>query len=65
MSQLPDIWYGLGVFLGSMVGWTVSYFRVRHLEKHLDDHIFCTGQIVKPGKGRMPKSKVFDRYSIS
>lgn len=64
-AQLPDIWYGLGVFLGSLVGWTMSYFRVRHLEKHLDDHIFCTGQIVKPGKGRMPKSKVFDRYSIS
>ena len=64
-SYLPEIWYGLGVTVGALVGWTVSYFRVRHLEKHLDDHIFCTGQIMKPGKGRMPKSKVFDRYSIS
>lgn len=64
-SYLPDIWYGLGVTLGAFAGWCVSYFRVRHLERHLDDHIFCTGQIMKPAKGKMPKSKVFDRYSIS
>lgn len=64
-SFLPEIWYGLGVTLGALVGWCVSYFRIRHLEKHLDDHIFCTGRIIKTGKGRKPTSKVFDRYSLS
>ena len=61
---LPDIWYGLGVVVGSFVGWCVSYFRVRYLEKGLDVHIFCTGNILKVGKGKKPESKVFDRYSM-
>lgn len=61
-THLPEIWYGLGVTLGSFVGWCVSYFRVRYLERHLDEHIFCTGRIMKVGKGVRPDSKVFDRY---
>ena len=64
-TLLPEIWYGLGVTLGAFVGWCVAYYRVRHLEKHLDEHIFCTGSIMKVGRGRMPSSKVFDRYSIT
>jgi hypothetical protein len=62
---LPEIWYGLGVTFGAFVGWCVSYFRIRHLEKYLDDHIFCTGKIMKSAKGRKPTGKVFDRYSLS
>jgi len=61
---LPVIWYGLGVLIGAMIGWCVAYFRVRHLEKNLDIHIFCTGRILKIGKGQKPDSKVFDRYSM-
>lgn len=61
-AQLPVIWYGLGVTVGAFVGWIVSYFRVRYLEKRLDVHIFCTGHILKPARGRKPDSKVFDRY---
>lgn len=62
-TYLPEIWYGLGVTVGALVGWCVSYFRIRHLERHLDEHIFCTGQILKFGTGPKPDSKVFDRYS--
>lgn len=64
-SQLPAIWYGLGVTIGAFIGWTVAYFRVRFLEKSLDVHIFCNGTIVQIGKGKKPDSKVFDRYSAS
>ena len=61
-SFLPEIWYGLGVTMGALMGWCVSYFRIRYLEKHLDNHIFCTGQILRVGIGPKPSSKVFDRY---
>lgn len=64
-ASTTEVWYGLGVTAGAFVGWCVAYSRIRHLEKHLDEHIFCTGSIMKAGKGRMPRSKVFDRYSIS
>lgn len=63
-TYLPEVWYGLGVVIGSFAGWCVSYFRVRHMAKGLDTHIFCTGNIMTVKKGRMPKSKVFDRYSL-
>lgn len=61
---LPAIWYGLGVFVGAFIGWCVAYFRIRHLEKNIDIHIFCTGHILKTGTGSKPDSKVFDRYSM-
>lgn len=64
-THLPVIWYGLGITVGAFVGWCVAYFRVRHLERKLDAHIFCTGRILKTGKGKKPDSKVFDRYSMS
>ena len=60
---LPDIWYGLGVVIGSFVGWCIAYKRVRWMAKHIDVHIFCNGNILKRGKGARPSSKVFDRYA--
>ncbi len=61
-TKLPEIWYGLGLFLGAMTGWTVAYLRLRYIEKHLDAHIFCVGSIMEKGKGERPGNKVFDRY---
>lgn len=61
-THLPDIWYGLGVTVGSIVGWCIAYFRLRHLERELDVHIFCEGNIMRMGTGARPDSKVFDRY---
>ncbi len=63
-TRLPEIWYGIGFVFGASVGWTVSFFRLRSMEKHLDVHIFCNGNIMKKGSGRCPSNKVFDRYAI-
>ncbi len=63
-TYLPTIWYGLGITLGALVGWSVAYFRIRYLERVWDAYIFCAGHIMKPGKGSKPDSKVFDRYHM-
>ena len=60
-THLPDVWYGLGITIGSLIGWIVAYFRLRWLEKNIDIHIFCNGNILKRGKGIQPDSVVFDR----
>ncbi len=60
-TYLPEIWYGIGVFVGAFTGWTVAYLRIRWLEKNLDEHTFCRGTMLKKGKGKKPPSKVFDR----
>lgn len=57
----PEL-YGAGVVMGSFLGWSVAYYRIRWIEKHVDEHIFCNGSILEKGKGEMPDSKVFDRY---
>lgn len=61
-TKLPETWYGLGVVIGSFVGWCVAYSRLRWLEKNIDVHVFCNGNILKRGQGGRPSSKVFDRY---
>ncbi|MCM1044795.1 MAG: exopolysaccharide Pel transporter PelG [Candidatus Gastranaerophilales bacterium] len=60
-THLPSIWYGLGVVIGSLVGWGVAYHRLRLMEKGLDVHIFCNGNIMEKGIGERPSNKVFDR----
>lgn len=62
-SHLDAIWYGLGVVLGSAAGFTVAYFRLRWVEKHMDVHIFCRGRVLKHGRGKQPSGQVFDRSS--
>ena len=61
-THLSEIWYGLVVVVGAFVGWSVAYARLRWVEKHLDVHIFCRGNILERGRGSKPSSKVFDRY---
>lgn len=62
-THMPQIWYGIGVFTGGFLGFCVAYYRLRWLEKHLDEHIFCRGSILAAGHGKKPSSKVFDRYA--
>ncbi len=62
-TRLDEIWYGLGVVLGSFVGWTVTYMRLRWIEKNIDRHTFCNGNLLKRGKGEQPSGKVYDRRS--
>ena len=54
-------WYGAGLVFGSVIGWVVSYYRLRKMERTLDVHIFCQGNIMKKGKGTCPSNKVYDR----
>ena len=60
-SHLSTIWYRLGVVLGSFAGFTVAYFRIRWLERHLDEHIFCRGILFPVKRGKMPDSCVYKR----
>ena len=41
-----DLWYGMGLVAGSFTGFTIAYFRLRFMERHMDEHIFCGGQPV-------------------
>ena len=45
-TLVPEL-YGLGLFIGSLCGFTVSILRLSYLYNHLDEHIFCHGEIVK------------------
>lgn len=58
---LSEIWYGLGVVAGAFLGWCVAYHRLKWLEVHLDEHVFCRGNLLDAGHGKKPESKVFDR----
>lgn len=57
--DLPNIWYGIGTFLGSFTGWCIAYFRLRWVERNLDEHIFCKGTLVPSRHESMPTSVVF------
>ncbi len=61
-TNLTDIWYGLGVVVGSFLAFTVSYFRLRWVERSLDTHIFCRGSLLRQGKGKKPPTKIYDVY---
>ena len=55
------IWYGAGVFAGSLAGWFIAYFRLRWAERHMETHIFCRGLLLHKGKGQRPPDEVYNR----
>ena len=57
--SLTEIWYGIGLVIGSLVGWSVAYARLRWIEKNLDTHVFCNGRILKRGIGPKPSGLVY------
>lgn len=59
-TNLSSIFYGLGVWVGSVAGFVTAYMRLRWMEKHLDEHIFCRGNIMKQSKGIKPSPMVYD-----
>ena len=59
-TDLSEIWYGIGLVAGAFAGWSVAYYRLRVMEKNLDIHIFCNGNLMKRGKGIKPNNKVYD-----
>ena len=50
-THLPVIWYGAGVIAGAFAGWSVAYARLRWVEKNMDRHVFCRGNLIPQGKG--------------
>ena len=64
--HFTTIWYGVGLVFGSFVGFTTAYFRLRNIEKNLDIHIFCNGNLLDKGPGKeQPSNIVFNRKSIN
>ncbi|MCR4674096.1 MAG: exopolysaccharide Pel transporter PelG, partial [Lachnospiraceae bacterium] len=55
------IWYGAGLLAGSAVGWIICYYRLRWVERNIDKHIFCEGNIKPYHKGKKPSSMVYCR----
>ena len=60
-TKLNSIWYGLGLLAGALVAWVICYFRLRWVERNIDKHIFCEGNIKPYGKGKRPKQLVYKR----
>ena len=60
--HLPDIWYGLGFFIGSFVGYSVAYFRLRWVERNLEHEVFCVGDIIPRIREDKPSAKVYSKY---
>ncbi|MCT4542596.1 MAG: exopolysaccharide Pel transporter PelG [Vallitalea sp.] len=58
---LSESLYGLGAFFGAFIGWTFSFFRIKYIEKHFDEHIFCITDILKKKSGEVPESRVYIR----
>lgn len=57
--KLPDVWYGVGVFIGAFAGWSMAYCRIRWIQEHLDEHIFCRGKLIPEIYGEMPSPTVY------
>lgn len=60
-KHLPIIWFGTGFAVGSLCAFTYAYFRLRWIEKHLDQYIFCRGSILDKGIGPKPSALVYSR----
>lgn len=60
-SGLSPVWYGAGLTAGAFAGWCIAYSRLHLLEKNLDTHVFCRGNIMKQGKGKKPVNLVYSR----
>ena len=60
-TQLSPIWYGAGVTAGALAGWCTAHLRLRWIEKNMDAHVFCQGELLPYGKGEKPSGKVLGR----
>ena len=60
-THLPDIWYGIGLVAGSVVAFSIAYFRLRYMEKHIEDQVFCRGDIIDRADGEKPSAVVYSR----
>lgn len=60
-DHLSPEYYGMGVFVGACIGWSIAFFRLRWVERNIERHIFCKGTIIKKGDGTRPQSIVYTK----
>lgn len=60
-AKLSPVWYGIGLTAGAFAGWSAAYHRLRVMEKTLDVHIFCRGNLMKRGHGKKPSNKSYEK----
>lgn len=60
-SFLTEVWYGSGLILGALSGFSVAYFRLRWVENNLDEYTFCQGNLIPQAKGERPPSMVYQK----
>ncbi len=58
-TRLPEIWFGIGLVLGTFAGWSIAYMRLRWVERNLDTHVFCRGTLLEWGNGKEPTGVVY------
>lgn len=54
-------YYGMGMLIGAVAGWIVTFLRLNYLEHHIDTYIFCKGYLIPREKGNRPKSLVYHK----
>lgn len=59
-TKMSHIFYGFGIWMGAIAGFVVAYLRLQWMEKNLNEHMFCVGNIIERGKGIKPSPKVFE-----
>ena len=57
--RLPESWYGLGLTLGALAGFTAGYIRLHWLAPRLSVELFCRGALAARGRGKAPSAQVF------
>ncbi len=59
-TKMSHIFFGFGIWIGAVIGFIVAYIRLRWMEHHINEHMFCRGNIMRRSKGIKPSPKVFD-----
>lgn len=54
-------YYGIGVFLGMLVGWTFSFFRIRWVERNIEGLIYCRYKLVATMKSSVKGETVYKK----
>ena len=62
-SQFSAIWYGTGFTAAAFLAFTFSFFRLRWIERNIDNLIFCRGTLIKQVNEQMPKADVYNVYT--
>ena len=47
--------------MGSVLGFSVAYFRLRWMNRHIDRQVFCTGTLIQQGEGEKPSPVVYSK----